>query len=170
MSVPAFTRRIKVLQAEALSAIVLRMHEGGTARFPSEFRLKKRTDFKRVYEDGTKRVGRYFSLFILPTGREGRIGIVVSRRFGKAVERNRIKRLIREAYRLNRAKFVGMDLVVIPRERCKGKDAQEIERALITEVTEAALEVKDGEGSHISDEKRVRADEERARTREEDSV
>ncbi len=139
-----------VLQAEVLFAIVLRMHEGGKARFPSEFRLKRRTDFKRVYESGTKRVGRYFTIFILPTGKEGRIGIVVSRRFGKAVERNRIKRLIREAYRLNRVKFAGMDIVVIPRESCRGKDGRAIERALLSEM-ETATEVRNGKRSDISD-------------------
>ncbi len=126
------------------------MHEGGKARFPSEFRLKKKADFKRVYESGTKRVGRYFTMFVLPTEKEGRIGIVVSRKFGKAVERNRVKRLIREAYRLNRVRFAGMDIVVIPRESCKGKDGKAIEHALLSEM-EAATEVRNGERSDISD-------------------
>ena len=113
------------------------MHEGGTARFPSTARLKKRSDFKRVYEQGTKHAGRYFSFYVLPTGKPGRIGIVVSHRFGSAVERNRIKRLIREAYRKHRGSFFGMDIVVIPRAEGKGKDALEIENALIAEMNEA---------------------------------
>ena len=111
----------------------------------------------RVYAHGHKRVGEYFALRILPTGREGRIGIVVSRRFGNAVERNRIKRLIREAYRRNRVSFFGMDMVVVPLPRCKGQDLTTIERALRDEVSAARVqEVNDGgERDDLPDEKRV---------------
>lgn len=135
-------------------AIVLRMRAGGTARFPSTARLKKRTDFKRVYSEGRRRVGRYFTLFVLPTGNEGRIGIVVSRRFGKAVIRNRVKRQVREAFRLNRPRFYGYDIVVVPREECKGKTTEAIAHALVSEMEAAVASIevrKDGKESDISD-------------------
>ncbi len=145
-----------ILHLGSLFAIVLRMHAGGTARFPPASRLKKRTDFTRVYANGWKHAGKWFTLFALPTGKDGRIGVVVSHRFGKAVARNRIKRQIREAFRLNRAQFYGYDIVVIPRESCKGKDTETIARALMSEVKKMIpREVKDGETSDIPDEERL---------------
>ncbi len=133
------------------------MHAGGPAGFPRSSRLKKRADFMRVYTHGRQTVGKYFALRIMHTGQEGRIGIVVSRRYGNAVARNRIKRLLREAYRRNRVSFSGIDMVVIPLPRCKGQDLTTIARALRREVTAAlAREVNDGgKRSDISDEKRV---------------
>jgi ribonuclease P protein component len=71
---------------------------------PKEARLRKRAEFLRVYEQGTRIEGRYLTVFILPNslGRH-RVGITATRKaIGKAHDRNRAKRLLRETFRLSR--------------------------------------------------------------------
>ena len=72
--------------------------------FPKEARLRKRAEFLRVYEQGTRIEGRYMTVFILPNRLERhRVGITATRKaIGKAHDRNRAKRLLRETFRLSR--------------------------------------------------------------------
>ena len=66
---------------------------------PSE-RLRRSCEFQRVFQYGTKLVSPLFVLYILPTRESrSRLGIAVSKRVGKAVIRNRVKRLVREVFR-----------------------------------------------------------------------
>ena len=61
-----------------------------------------------------------------------RLGLTVSAKLACAVKRNRIKRLFREAYRLNEDKFAdGIDLVLVARVRAVGASYQEIEKSLL---------------------------------------
>jgi len=126
------------LKASELPAIVFAMNAGGDARFPATIRLKHRADLGRVYRSGRARSGALFSLRFLAREGEGRLGITIPRRWGSAVERNRVKRLLREAFRRHRAEFAGVDLVVQPYESCKGRRADEVERALVEEFRAAA--------------------------------
>ena len=71
---------------------------------PKEARLRKRAEFLRVYEQGERIEGRFLTVFILPNklGRH-RVGITATRKaIGKAHDRNRAKRLLRETFRLSR--------------------------------------------------------------------
>jgi ribonuclease P protein component len=75
--------------------------------FPKEARLLKRAEFLRVYENGKRLEGRYMTVFILPNkfGRQ-RAGITATKKaIGKAHDRNRAKRLLRESFRLSRAEL-----------------------------------------------------------------
>lgn len=75
-----------------------------SARLPKEARLLKRADFLRVYEQGKRFEGRFMTVFILP-GETGvqRLGVTATKKaVGKAHDRNRAKRLLREAFRLSR--------------------------------------------------------------------
>ena len=65
------------------------------------------------------------------------MGIVLPRHFGTAVERNRTKRLLREAFRRNRSLFAGKDIIARPHAGCKGRTAAEVERALTEEFGRA---------------------------------
>lgn len=85
--------------------------------FGPHWRLRRRRQFLRVQGRGKKLVGGHFLLFTKPNGlSRPRIGITVSRKVGNAVVRNRVKRLVREVFRQNKAAFPqGFDVVVIAR-------------------------------------------------------
>jgi ribonuclease P protein component len=85
--------------------------------FPKAFRLLRRAEFRRVYEEGQRRSASLCTVFYSSNGlAHSRLGITVPARVGKAVVRNRIKRRLREIFRLNRSRIpAGWDLVVNPR-------------------------------------------------------
>jgi ribonuclease P protein component len=75
--------------------------------FPKEARLRKRAEFLRVYDEGKRIEGRFLTVFILPNGLgRHRVGITATRKaIGKAHDRNRAKRLLRETFRLSRVEL-----------------------------------------------------------------
>lgn len=96
--------------------------------------LKKNEEFGRVYREGRSSATPLLVLYTLKKeGQENtRIGISVSKKVGNSIVRHRLKRQIREAFRLNRhALLCGYDLVVIARNQAKGRDYKELEHALL---------------------------------------
>ena len=91
-------------------------HTSGRYRFPKSSRLLTKPEFDRVYQRRCKAGDGVLLLFALDNGQPStRIGLSVSRKVGNAVVRNRIKRLLREAFRLTQHDLpTGLDLVVIP--------------------------------------------------------
>jgi ribonuclease P protein component len=87
-------------------------------------RVRKRADFRRIQETGRRVVSPSF-IFLLQrcvAGTGTRLGITASRRVGNAVERNRAKRLVRDAFRVTRTSWPsGMDVVVIVRQAVGAK-------------------------------------------------
>lgn len=100
--------------------------------FKAELRLKKSEEFKRVMKNGRKIVFPNFVVFLLHNGLSHiRLGITVSKSTGKAHVRNRIKRLIREYYRLHQHDFKnGLDIVVIARKGASQMNYAMIEKEL----------------------------------------
>ena len=65
--------------------------------------LRSEGDFRTVYTQGGRLQTDGFILYCRPNGLDHcRLGVVANRHYGKAVKRNRVKRLMRESYRLNR--------------------------------------------------------------------
>jgi ribonuclease P protein component len=87
--------------------------------FPKNFRLLRRAEFRRVYEEGQRRSASLCTVFLLSNGLpHSRLGITVPARVGKAVLRNRIKRRLREIFRVHRQAIApGWDIVVNPRSQ-----------------------------------------------------
>jgi len=80
-------------------------------------RLKKSWQFRKVYNEGDKYFGKLFILHVLPNNtQEIRLGLTVTKKVGISVERNRIKRVIREVFRLYEGILPGNDLVVVARK------------------------------------------------------
>jgi ribonuclease P protein component len=94
------------------------MTEKPKATLKKEERLKTNRDFERVLSDGMTAADRNILVFVLPNNLPyNRIGPAVSKKWGGAVERNRLKRLFREGFRLAKQDMqVGLDIVVVPRK------------------------------------------------------
>lgn len=89
----------------------------GAFRFPRAARMLKPGDFARLRGAGRRIGSRYFSAEYRTTDdTAARVGLAVSRRVSKlAVQRNRLKRLVRESFRHRRAAFAPLDVLVIAR-------------------------------------------------------
>jgi ribonuclease P protein component len=91
-------------------------------RFPKSKRLLKHSDFQRVYQNGRRQFTGNVTVFFLKregpeTGTGPRIGFTVGKVLGGAVDRNRIKRRLREAVRLSGTACEGpVDVVFNPRK------------------------------------------------------
>ncbi len=105
-------------------------------RFPKSARLRKRRDFLRVQERGTKvAVGSLLALVQRNEGGVTRLGLTVSSKVGNSVVRNRIRRTLRELYRKRQGSFpAGLDLVLVARASAKdagfARLAQDFERVV----------------------------------------
>ncbi len=110
-------------------------------------RLSRSGEFERVYREGRSHASRHLVVYAFPRSddeSDPRLGISVGRKLGGAVERNRIKRLLREAFWAGAGELTpGHDFVIVARPAA-GELAREggepaIEQALRTVLAEAGL-------------------------------
>jgi ribonuclease P protein component len=84
--------------------------------FPKDVRILRRSDFRKVYDEGSRFSCPYFAAFCLkrPELENGpKIGFTVTKALGKAVNRNRMKRRLREAVRLHLRKLPASWMIVM---------------------------------------------------------
>ena len=108
---------------------------------PHPERLKKSWEFQRVYTKGRKYWDHYFVIYVCRTQLlQARLGITVSKKVGKSVQRNRTKRLIREAFRELKPRLLPKyDIVVVGRKAACHLSAQHVEVSLRKLFTRASV-------------------------------
>lgn len=119
---PSFIEDCEGVIADAPSRSGNGPGEPGTG-FPRTARLLKHADFERVYKQGRRHFSPHMTVFYLVQAtdasqeKRARVGFTVGRVLGGAVERNRIKRRLREAVRLRRSKLGhAVDIVINPKK------------------------------------------------------
>lgn len=87
--------------------------------------LKKNNEFRTVYKRGKFKAGRYIVMYVFPNKKNfNRIGITTGKKFGNSVQRNRMKRIIRESYRLScDCMKKGYDIIYMARASEKKADS-----------------------------------------------
>lgn len=118
----------------------------GKATFPRGARLLRHADFERVYKQGRRHFSALMTVFYLerqtqsaagPTGL--RVGFTVGRALGGAVQRNRMKRRLREAVRLTRpASGASADVVINPKKVILTADFE----AILNEMRQAFVVIE----------------------------
>ncbi len=112
--------------------------------FPRSCRLTLRRQFTAVYEKGRRVASSSIVLFALPNDvGECRLGITVTRKVGGAVERNRIKRVVRDIFRRHRGTMTpALDLVVNAKPRAESASSGELEKEILSCFAELARRFK----------------------------
>lgn len=103
--------------------------------------IKKNYEFRRLYNRGKNKVSPYLAIYAIEK-KQGprRLGITVSTKVGCAVIRNRVRRLIREAFRLNEERFSECaDIIVVARVRAKDATFAQIEKSLLSLAGEIGI-------------------------------
>ena len=108
--------------------------------------LKKNHEFKRLYNKGKSAASQCAVVYCRRNGRnENRLGITVSAKLGGAVARNRIRRRLKEIYRINEEKFLtGYDVVIVARMRSRFADFSELHVSVLSLLKKLNLIARSG--------------------------
>ena len=115
-------------------------------RFPRRAHLRASAEFQAVFGGGSRFSGPLFRLQVLPASQDGaqaRLGMTVSKRVDKrAVARNRIRRQVREAFRLQRHGLPPGDYVFQAKPEASKVDNPGLRDALLKLLAKAAMSLK----------------------------
>lgn len=108
-------------------------------------KLKKNYEFKKVYSEGRYYVEKYVVMYIIKNDSAlNRVGFSVSKKVGNSVVRNRIKRLMKEAFRKSAGNTkLGYDMVFTARAGSGSADYSKIERNIISILNKAKLRISE---------------------------
>lgn len=100
--------------------------------FPRSHRLVTKAEFKNVFDEPFKVGQRYLTVLYKPNQKaHARMGIIVGKRaVNSAVDRNRIRRIIRDSFRFHQEKLIGWDIVVIARQQCDSLSKDKIRKGI----------------------------------------
>ena len=96
------------------------------------YRIKRNSDFQAIYKNGKSVANRQFVVYTYKNRdlKHFRLGISVSKKLGNAVTRNRIKRAIRENFKVHKQNIIAKDIIVIARQPAKDMNTLEIQSSL----------------------------------------
>lgn len=108
--------------------------------------LKENHLFRRAYNRGKSAADSRLALYVRRNGlKANRLGFTVSTKLGCAVVRNRVRRRLREIYRLHEdALITGCDVVIVARVRAASSDYHQLERSFLRLADKLGLLKKDG--------------------------
>jgi len=103
--------------------------------------LKNNREFRKVYDKGKSLSNKYLVIFFIKNGLEyNRVGFSVTKKIGNAVTRNRVKRLIKEAFRLNSKNInQGYDIIFLSRIRCNQATYLDVEKSVLNLLKRSKL-------------------------------
>ena len=116
-------------------------------KLKSSVSIKNNYEFRRLYSTGKSVATPYLVVYCRKTRRDhNRLGITVTAKLGKAVIRNRVRRRLREIYRLNQDKLQqGYDIIVVARVRSVKAEYRQMENAYLAACKKLGLLLSDEE-------------------------
>ncbi len=108
------------------------LEAGGRARFRKADRIRRRREYLAAQAAGRRLTAPHFTVILAPPGGEPRprLGLVVTRRLGKAVRRNRVRRLLREFFRRHREELPCQDIIILARKGAETLTYADVTREL----------------------------------------
>lgn len=120
---------LSVVAQKVANVSVLKLHS-----FPPFRRIRERPDFQKTFRRGKRLYSPYYILYYRPNNLgHPRIGVITSKRNArKAVQRNRVKRVARETFRLKQVELKHVDMVLIAQRKSNDASNEELKKCLET--------------------------------------